>query len=138
MTGKNNIAAGFLVLGFFMLTGFLLIVMRDFLHSSVGEALVKLIRGQHFEFRLAHVHGGLFSLVNILMGYLLMQLPLKEKQKKIISYSALGGLVMPFGILAEVLFALPPYPVFAGALSISFSAIYFGVVVLRLKMPASN
>jgi len=70
---KWNIAVGLSVLAGFMVYGFFLIYMRDF---SVGkEAWVAASHtGDHFEAKLAHVHGNLFSVLNILYGYLLLKL----------------------------------------------------------------
>src|SRR5690606_39847378 len=72
MNGKNNIAIGFLTMGFFMLYGFLLIYLRDFAPNAKEWAESYSI-GKHFETRLAHVHGNLFAFLNILIGYLLIQ-----------------------------------------------------------------
>jgi hypothetical protein len=71
MNGKNNIAIGFLTMGFFMAYGFLLIYLRDFAPGKEAWANSYSI-GKHFESRLAHVHGNLFAFLNILMGYLLI------------------------------------------------------------------
>lgn len=72
MIGKNNIAVGFLTMGFFMAYGFLLIYLRDFAPDKEAWANSYSI-GKHFESRLAHVHGNLFAFLNILIGYLLMR-----------------------------------------------------------------
>ena len=43
MHGKNNIAIGFLVMGAFMLYGFLLIYLRDFIIAEPGAVTWELI-----------------------------------------------------------------------------------------------
>ena len=76
MNGKNNIAIGFLTMGFFMAYGFLLIYLRDFAPDK--EAWVNSYSlGKHFESRLAHVHGNRFAFLNILIGYLLLSYELQ-------------------------------------------------------------
>ena len=60
MIGKNNIAIGFLTMGFFMAYGFLLIYLRDFAPGKEDWVNSYSI-GKHFEARLAHVHGNLWE-----------------------------------------------------------------------------
>lgn len=132
MTGKNNIAWGFIFLGGFMVMGFVLIYLRDF-GPGREQWIADYGIGKHFETRLAHVHGALFSFLNVLIGYLLLKLPLGERAKKTISATALAGLLMPLGILAEVLFGMPPVFVLAGALLMAFSVFFFGVKILSIK-----
>lgn len=107
MEGKNNISIGFLVMGFFMAYGFLLIYLRDFAPNAT-EWAASYSNGKHFESRLAHVHGNLFAFLNILIGYLLIHFSDKLKHVKTISWLALTGLLMPIGILTEIYFGLPP------------------------------
>ena len=71
MNGKNNIAIGFLTMGFFMAYGFLLIYLRDFAPGN-EEWVNTYSIGKHFETRLAHVHGNLFAFLNILKILLIM------------------------------------------------------------------
>lgn len=132
MTGKNNIAIGFLVMGFFMAYGFLLIYLRDFAPDK--ELWVNSYSyGKHFESRLAHVHGNLFAFLNILIGYLLIHFQEKVLNKKYISYLALAGLLMPLGILSEVYLGLSPILVLIGAISMTTSVVWLGISFLRLK-----
>lgn len=129
--GKYNIAIGFLTMGLFMLYGFLLIYLRDF--SSVKEEWINNYSvGKHFESRLAHVHGNLFAFVNIVIGYLLLYFKEKLAYRKVISWLALVGLLMPLGILAEVYFAAPPIFVLIGAISLTVSVIWLGISFLKL------
>lgn len=132
MNGKNNIAIGFLTMGFFMAYGFLLIYLRDFAPDK--EAWVNSYSlGKHFEARLAHVHGNLFAFLNILIGYLLLRFKLQLKNVKTISWLALAGLLMPIGILSEVYFGLPPVLVLIGAITMTVSVLWLGLSFLNFK-----
>ncbi len=132
MNGKNNIAIGFLTMGFFMAYGFLLIYLRDFAPDK--EAWVNSYSiGKHFESRLAHVHGNLFAFLNILIGYLLLHFQSQLSNVKAISWLALTGLLMPIGILSEVYFGLPPALVLIGAMAMTASVIWLGFSFLRIK-----
>ena len=132
MKGKKNIAVGFLIMGVFMIYGFLLIYLRDFAPDKLAWIDSYSI-GKHFESRLAHVHGNLFSVLNILIGFLLIQFSNRLKQTNKISWLALGGLFMPLGILTEVYFGLPPIFVLIGALSMTMSVIWLGISFFQLK-----
>jgi hypothetical protein len=133
MNGKNNIAIGFLTMGFFMVYGFLLIYLRDF--AADKETWINTYSiGKHFESRLAHVHGNLFAFLNILIGYFLIHLKDKLKNVKAISWFALAGLLMPLGILAEVYFGLPPALVVIGAIAMTVSVIWLGFSFTNLKL----
>ena len=74
-----------------MAYGFLLIYWRDFAPGK--EAWVaNYAVGTHFEARLAHVHGNLFAFLNIVIGYLLWQLPVQAiSTNSESSFSDLGG-----------------------------------------------
>ena len=77
MPGKKNIATGFLFLAAFMIYGFVLIYLRDF--SPGKEAwIAEYSVGKHFESRLAHVHGNLFALINIALGFTIPRLALGD------------------------------------------------------------
>lgn len=132
MNGKNNIAIGFLTMGFFMAYGFLLIYLRDFAPDK--EAWVNSYStGKHFEARLAHVHGNLFAFLNILIGYLLLRFQDQLPRVKTISGLALAGLLMPIGILAEVYLGLPPALVLVGAIAMTSSVVWLGFSFLKIK-----
>ena len=133
MNGKNNIAIGFLTMGFFMAYGFLLIYLRDFAPGKEDWVNTYSI-GKHFETRLAHVHGNLFAFLNILMGYLLLHFHDKLKNTKAISWLALTGLLMPLGILSEVYFGLPPALVLIGAIAMTASVIWLGISFYKMKL----
>ena len=132
MKGKNNIATGFFIMGLFMLYGFLLIYLRDFAPDK--EAWIdSYIRGKHFESRLAHVHGNLFALLNVVIGYLLLQFENKIKNVNLISWLALIGILMPLGIVAEVYFGAPPFLVLIGAISMTASVFVLAFSFFRYK-----
>ncbi len=137
MEGKKNIAIGFLTMGFFMMYGFLLIYLRDFAPNKIDWANSYSI-GKHFESRLAHVHGNLFAILNIIIGFLLIQFSNRLNQSNKISWLALGGLLMPLGILSEVYFGLPPILVLIGAISMTSSVIWLGIVFFSLKRAETN
>ena len=132
MNGKNNIAIGFLTMGFFMAYGFLLIYLRDFAPGK-EEWINTYSIGKHFETRLAHVHGNLFAFLNIVIGYLLLHFQKELKNVKAISWLALIGLLMPIGILSEVYFGLPPALVLIGAISITTSVIWLGISFFKMN-----
>lgn len=132
MNGKNNIAIGFLTMGFFMAYGFLLIYLRDFGPDKV-EWINNYSTGKHFETRLAHVHGNLFAFLNILLGYLLLHFRNELKNVKTISWLALTGLLMPLGILAEVYLGFPPILVLIGAITMTTSVVWLGISFLKMK-----
>ena len=137
MEGKKNIAIGFLTMGFFMMYGFLLIYLRDFAPNKIDWANSYSI-GKHFESRLANVHGNLFAVLNIIIGFLLIQFSNRLNQSNKISWLALGGLLMPLGILSEVYFGLPPILVLIGAISMTSSVIWLGIVFFSLKRAETN
>jgi len=108
MNGKFNIAAGLWFLAGFMVYGFVLIYLRDFAPGK-EQWVADYAIGKHFESRLAHVHGNLFALLNVLIGYLLLRLPVAGAQGRWIAALALAGMLMPLGILSEVWFGVPPF-----------------------------
>lgn len=132
MNGKNNIAIGFLVMGFFMLNGFLMIYLRDFAPGK-EEWVISYSIGKHFESRLAHVHGNLFAFLNIVIGFLLLQFRNSLKNTKAISWLALIGLLMPIGILLEVYLGFPPIFVLIGAMAMTASVIWLGMSFYKMK-----
>lgn len=132
MNGKNNIAIGFLTMGLYMAYGFLLIYLRDFAPGK-EEWVNSYSTGNHFESRLAHVHGNLFAFLNILIGYLLLHFRDKLKNVKTISWLALTGLLMPMGILAEIYFGMSPIFVLIGAIAMTTSVIWLGIAFFKMK-----
>ncbi|WP_029134583.1 hypothetical protein [Sedimenticola selenatireducens] len=132
MQGKKNIATGFLFLAGFMVYGFVLIYLRDFAPGK-EQWIADYAIGKHFESRLAHVHGNLFAIINILVGYLLLRLPVAPESAKWISWLTLAGMLMPLGILSEVAFGLPPLLVLAGGFAMVLAMLWFGVAALKLR-----
>ncbi len=130
--GKKNIAVGLILMSLFMAYGFILIYLRDFAPDKVAW-IEGSNNGAHFEARLAHVHGNLFALLNIILGYLLLKLNISEKTKKIISVLLLIGMLMPIGILAELLLGVPPALVLIGALAMVSGVFIFGFSVIKNK-----
>ena len=131
MYGKKNIVAGLWFLAGFMVYGFILIYLRDFAPGK-EQWIADYAVGKHFESRLAHVHGNLFALINIMVGYLLWRLPINPREAMHISWLSLAGMLMPLGILSEVVFGLPPVLVIVGGVSIVLAMVYLGAAVLRI------
>ena len=117
----------------FMAYGFVLIYLRDFAPDKVAW-IAESNDGVHFEAKLAHVHGNLFALLNILFGFLLLYLAIPEKKAKFISWALLIGMLMPLGIMAEFLLGVPPYLVVVGAVSMIVGTLYFGIVVMKTNI----
>lgn len=130
--GRKNLIAGFWVMASFMFLGFALVYLRDFAPGA-AEWAAQYGTGKHFETRLAHVHGTLFGFLNIVIGYLLFQIRICRKGARVISISALLGLLMPFGILGEVTVGTSPIFVLVGAGSMTFSMLLFGFAIFRHK-----
>ena len=116
----------------FMVLGFVLIYLRDFAPGK-EQWIAEYTVGKHFELRLAHVHGNLFAFLNIVIGYLFLRLPLQESTSKWVFWLALAGMLMPVGILAEVVLGAPPLFVLVGAASMVVAVTWFGIAVANLK-----
>jgi hypothetical protein len=130
--GKINIGVGLSTMALFMMYGFLLIYLRDF-HPDKEAWIASNAMGAHFESRLVHVHGNLFSVLNIVFGYLLLTLPIDSKYAKWVSRLALAGLLMPLGIMAELYLGLPFYLVLVGAISIIAATITLAIGVFSMR-----
>jgi len=128
--GRINLAAGLLGLALFMIYGFVLIYLRDFAPDHV-EWAANYGNGKHFESRLAHVHGALFSLLNLVLGVVISRLAVSVRSRGAIAGFGLAGLLMPLGIVAELVFGAPPYLVLVGALSILVSFAWAGFAALK-------
>lgn len=130
-TGRYNVGVGLLVMAGFMFYGFLLIYLRDFAPDKEAWAASYSI-GKHFEARLAHVHGALFSLLNLALGFVLARLTSASDRARTVTASlGVAGLMMPAGILAEVYLGLSPVFVLLGAVSMTASVMLAGVLSLR-------
>jgi hypothetical protein len=136
MSGRHNMAFGFLFMGLFMMYGFVLIYLRDF--SPDKEAWIAGDgNGPHFESRLAHVHGNLFAFLNIVIGFLLMRSAMPARQHRTVAWLALLGMLMPLGILLEIYLHLSPIFVLIGAVLIMLAVVLLGLYFLRTKDPLS-
>lgn len=135
-TGRYNVGVGLLVMAGFMLYGFFLIYLRDFAPDK--EAWVASYSvGKHFEARLAHVHGALFSLLNLALGFVLARLATaQDRARSTAAALGLAGLLMPLGILGEVYLGLSPVFVLVGALSMTVAVGLTGTLALRHWSPA--
>ena len=134
LTGKLNIATGFSFLTLFMLYGFLLIYLRDFAPGK-DQWIADYAVGAHFESRLAHVHGNLFALLNIVVGLVLLRLP-QSASRAWISGLTLAGMLMPLGILAELVLGAPPIFVLAGGISMVVAMGWLALVAWRMDTSA--
>ena len=129
-SGQINLAVGLLIIACFMLYGFFLIYLRDF--APDREAWVaSYSSGKHFEARLAHVHGALFSVLNIVLGLVIRHMPSATRTRETIAILGLAGLLMPIGILAEVYLGLPPLLVIVGGIAIFAAFVTAGLAALR-------
>ena len=131
--GKKNIAAGFLLMAGFMIYGFVLIYIRDF-SPGKEEWIAQYATGKHFESRLAHVHGNLFAFLNIVVGYLLLRLPFRASTARAISGLALVGMLMPIGIVLEIVLSAPPIFVLLGAISMVIAVTWMGLSSWKLDV----
>ena len=135
--GRWNIGIGLGLMLLFMLYGFYLIYMRDFAPNReawIAGANVS----PHFEARLAHAHGNLFSLLNVVFGALLLWLPVRRRRARWISILAIAGLLMPIGILSEIYLGLPPVLVLLGAISITAATALFALELVRMDVTGST
>lgn len=128
--GKKNIVVGLMMLVGFMVYGFVLIYLRDFAPGK-EKWIADYAVGKHFESRLAHVHGNLFALINVAVGLVLARFPLPEASARWISWLGIAGLLMPLGILSEVLFSLPPVLVVVGGVSMVACMAWLAVAMWR-------
>lgn len=128
-TGRINLATGLLLITAFMAYGFFLIYLRDFAPDK-EQWIADYGRGEHFEARLAHVHGALFAVLNIILGVVV---PVIRSAKARAWVAGLGllGMLMPVGILMEVYLHTSPAPVLVGGVAIFASFLLAGVAVLR-------
>jgi hypothetical protein len=135
-TGRYNIGVGLLGLAVFMLYGFLLVYLRDFAPDAAAWA-ASYGTGKHFESRLAHVHGALFSVLNLTLGFVLAKLATASDRARVtVAGLALAGLLMPLGILGEVYLGLSPIFVLVGAFAMTVSVATAGALSLSHWAPS--
>ncbi len=128
--GKLNIQTGLWVMAGFMVYGFILIYLRDFAPGK-ETWIASSTNGPHFEAKLAHVHGNLFSLLNIVFGLVLLNVSIPQSYAKIGSWLAIGGLLMPIGILSELYLGLPPLLVVVGGISILLATVVLALGISK-------
>ena len=130
-TGRYNVGVGLLVMAGFMAYGFFLIYLRDFAPDKAAW-IASYSEGKHFETRLAHVHGNLFALLNVALGFVLAKLgSASDRSRTIAAGLALAGILMPVGILGEVYLGLSPIFVLVGAMSMTAAVVTIGILSLR-------
>lgn len=132
--GKGNIVVGLIGLAGFMAYGFMLIYLRDFAPGK-EQWIADYAIGKHFETRLAHVHGNLFALINIAVGLVLARFPLPLASGRGIAWLGIAGMLMPIGILSEVLYSVPPVLVLLGGISILVCMLWLAAAVWRHSGP---
>ena len=129
-SGRYNVGVGLMVMALFMAYGFFLIYLRDFAPGK-EQWIAEYGLGKHFESRLAHVHGNLFALLNVGLGFVLARVRGFERAREIAAGLGLAGLLMPTGILMEVYLGASPIFVLIGAAAMTASVVLTGVLALR-------
>lgn len=129
-SGRYNVGVGLLFMAGFMLYGFLLIYLRDFAPDK-DAWIAGYSVGVHFESRLAHVHGNLFALLNLVLGFVLARLATaSDAWRSATAWMGLVGLLMPLGILAEIYLGMSPIFVLLGAASMIAAVVSSGIMAL--------
>jgi hypothetical protein len=129
-SGRWNLAIGLLGIAGFMVFGFILIYLRDFAPGA-EQWVADYGIGTHFEARLAHVHGALFSLLNLVIGVVIAHLHVGRTSRAGIAGLAIAGLMMPLGIVAEFTLGAPPIFVLIGGIAILVAFLWAGVAALK-------
>ncbi len=127
--GKLSIVIGIVGLLLFMLSGYLLVYMNDF---AAGQALKESLGEKGYELTvIAHAHGNLFALMNIIIGILLNKFDVETGACRGIAVLGLLGFLMPLGILGKVFLNLPPIIIFFGEISMIGAFAWLLVKILR-------
>jgi hypothetical protein len=129
-TGRLNVGVGLLSMAMFMAYGFLLIYLRDFAPDK-AQWIADYGVGRHFEARLAHVHGNLFSFLNVGLGFVLAQVSGFDWARATAAALGLVGLLMPLGIWMELYLGASPIFVLIGAISMTSAVALSGALALR-------
>jgi hypothetical protein len=130
MKGRATIATGLLFLVGFRVYGFFLIYLRDFAPGK-EQWIADYALGKHFESRLAHGHGNLFALINIAVGLVLI---VQQSSAQWIAGLALAGMLIPLGILSEVVLGVPPLLANVGCISMVAAVAWLGMFGGRLDL----
>lgn len=128
--GRYNVAIGLFALASFMVLGFVLIYLRDFAPGK-EQWVADYAVGKHFETRLAHVHGALFGFLNVALGFVLAGVEGRARGRAAAAVLGIVGLLMPVGILLEVVLGAPPVFVVVGAASMVAAVVLTGVLALQ-------
>ncbi len=129
-SGRFNIAFGFLSIAGFVILGFVLVYLRDFAPGK-EDWVADYAVGKHFETRLAHAHGNLFALINVALGFTIPRLTLGDGAKSALAWLGIGGMLMPLGILGEVVVGTPPAFVLIGGAAMFIAVTFAGLAGLR-------
>lgn len=129
-SGRYNVGVGLLVMALFMAYGFALVYLRDFAPGR-EQWIAEYSVGKHFESRLAHVHGNLFALLNVGLGFVLAHVRGLDRLRAASAVLGLAGLSMPVGILLEVYLGAPPIFVLLGAVAMTTSVALAGALAIR-------
>jgi len=125
--GKVSILGGIIGLVLFMLSGYIFVYIHDF---PTGESFRNWLGDEGYELlKIAHAHGNLFSILNILIGILLNRFQLDEKSSRWITVLGLLGLLMPAGIMARVFLGAPAVFILLGEIGIITAFVWLGLAI---------
>lgn len=114
---RRDIVVSLMMPAGFMLYGFVLPYLRDLAPGKEKWIADYAVR-RYFESRLAHVHGNLFALINLLVGLVLLAgFLLPKAASPSILWPGSAGLPMAPGIISEVLFSVPSVLLLAGGIA---------------------
>lgn len=122
LTSKADVATGFAFLVRLMPHRFVLILLRNF-PPGKEQRVADYAEGAQFESWLAQVHGNLFARLDIAVWPALSRAP-DTRTGHWKSGLALLGLLIPLGILADVLFGGAPTLVMTGGISVVAAMIW--------------
>jgi hypothetical protein len=64
-----------------------------------------------------------------------MRFPVPARQARAISWLALAGLLLPVGMIAHALFAVPPVLVLVGGIAMIIATLWMSWAAFRLRAP---
>lgn len=97
--GKTNIVAGFLFMFIAACGGFALGGTFDATYANRGgDHIMTMVR---FYLREGHSHGMPIAMFNIIVGLAIDKLALSDRAKKIASWAAVCGILLPLGLAAK-------------------------------------